>query len=673
MSDTLFGKYYDMLLKDVESNESESTKLEEDEIFNEFFSDQHKKALVSPSLLPRVIQWSPQQGQASGMMTIVLRYDREIHCNIRIMFGQLSVETAQHHHRMQHEDSSTVWITLMASIPLIKETQSEGEQVPISITLIDLEHLERVPRSMQIGFFTYTEGVRSNGRKRALSCEPDECPNKKNTFGTKKSAQDEVDDQLLKLLAPYDPILNTSMTTQGNWVSTPTPPPPALSNSSTSSSHELSTWSMDDLSSHAQPNYTTTPSAPLSYPSYPTTGHQGLMSESFPQNTPTSMYDLVSNPINPPSLDTILSKENMYHAFIEMQQRQQFKLNQVSSSMMPQPVNNYMNPFNYHPNYLLQNMMQRQYHQQQQQYSSQRQRQFSLSDTTPQSARPPMLDIQRRASVSAQPMHTVSNTNNISHNGPALNKAHLKLNGDLAEMMTNWNMQEWQLSRRLVHFWRETTYNAEGNLTMVECGFEPMNQHTYHQQRMRDNVAAVAAAAAAAAAVSNSPSGVSSLTHSDFGNSSRPDTNTSPIVISCIYWRERNDYYITSVDCIYLLESIIGIHFTVEEKNRIRRNLEGFRPLTVSKCKSDCAEFFKLIMSFPHPKPRNIEKDVKVFSWRTLPHALKKIIRKYTPSYITTAPLEPIHQRPTHVSIDNQHTFGSSNNPSSSPQNNLGF
>ncbi|OAD07009.1 hypothetical protein MUCCIDRAFT_124537, partial [Mucor lusitanicus CBS 277.49] len=104
-------------------------------------------------------------------------------------------------------------------------------------------------------------------------------------------------------------------------------------------------------------------------------------------------------------------------------------------------------------------------------------------------------------------------------------------------------------------------------------------------------------------------------------------------VVSCIYWRERNDYYITSVDCIYLLEGLIGVQFTVEEKNRIRRNLEGFRPLTVSKCKPECADFFKLIMSFPHPKPRNIEKDVKVFSWKTLPSALTKIIRKYTPSY----------------------------------------
>ncbi|KAI9348354.1 hypothetical protein BD770DRAFT_288470, partial [Pilaira anomala] len=101
------------------------------------------------------------------------------------------------------------------------------------------------------------------------------------------------------------------------------------------------------------------------------------------------------------------------------------------------------------------------------------------------------------------------------------------------------------------------------------------------------------------------------------------------LVVSCIYWQERNDYFITSVDCIYLLEGLIGVQFTVEEKNRIRRNLEGFRPLTVSKCKPECADFFKLIMSFPHPKPRNIEKDVKVFSWKTLPNALRKIIRKY--------------------------------------------
>lgn len=101
------------------------------------------------------------------------------------------------------------------------------------------------------------------------------------------------------------------------------------------------------------------------------------------------------------------------------------------------------------------------------------------------------------------------------------------------------------------------------------------------------------------------------------------------------------DCFITSVDCIYLLESLISVRFTVEEKNRIRRNLEGFRPLTVSKCKPESAEFFKLIMSFPNPKPRNIEKDVKVFPWKVLPYALKKIVGKYTASYTSAIGMDP--------------------------------
>ncbi|KAI7875428.1 hypothetical protein K492DRAFT_104560, partial [Lichtheimia hyalospora FSU 10163] len=147
-----------------------------------------------------------------------------------------------------------------------------------------------------------------------------------------------------------------------------------------------------------------------------------------------------------------------------------------------------------------------------------------------------------------------------------------------------WTEEEWMNQRRLVRFWRR----QEGN--EVICSFTPISQ------------------------------------------SERPNQQNM-IVVSCIYWKERDDYYITSVDCIYLLESLIAVRFTVEEKNRIRRNLEGFRPLTVSKLRQDSAEFFKLIMAFPNPKPRNIEKDVKVFPWRSLGMALKKIISKYTASY----------------------------------------
>ncbi|OAC99627.1 hypothetical protein MUCCIDRAFT_133754, partial [Mucor lusitanicus CBS 277.49] len=144
-----------------------------------------------------------------------------------------------------------------------------------------------------------------------------------------------------------------------------------------------------------------------------------------------------------------------------------------------------------------------------------------------------------------------------------------------------WAPEEWDHRRRLVQFWREQHGNK------ISTTFQPVPQ-------------------------------------------GERASNSGNIVVSCIYWMERNDFFITSVDCIYLLECLMDIRFSVEEKNRIRRNLEGFRPLTVSKCKAESADFFKLIMSFPNPKPRNIEKDVKVFPWKTLPYALKKIVTKYT-------------------------------------------
>ncbi|KAL5523995.1 hypothetical protein ACEPAG_8168 [Sanghuangporus baumii] len=101
------------------------------------------------------------------------------------------------------------------------------------------------------------------------------------------------------------------------------------------------------------------------------------------------------------------------------------------------------------------------------------------------------------------------------------------------------------------------------------------------------------------------------------------------IVISCVYRQETRNCWFTSVDIIYLLERLVSGPFSVEEKNRIRRNLEGFKPTTVSKTKGGFEMFFQRIMDFPPPKPRNIEKDVKVFPWHLLAPAVDKIISKY--------------------------------------------
>jgi hypothetical protein len=125
-----------------------------------------------------------------------------------------------------------------------------------------------------------------------------------------------------------------------------------------------------------------------------------------------------------------------------------------------------------------------------------------------------------------------------------------------------------------------------------------------------------------------------SIIHASFKPATAEERTQGANCVSCIFWEERGECFVTSVDTIQLLEGLVAVRFTVEEKNRIRRNLEGFKPLTVSKQKEDSESFFRLIMGFPNPKPRNIEKDVKVFPWSILSNALRKIIGKYVSDVI---------------------------------------
>lgn len=166
-------------------------------------------------------------------------------------------------------------------------------------------------------------------------------------------------------------------------------------------------------------------------------------------------------------------------------------------------------------------------------------------------------------------------------------KATLKIIGDLESMAENWTQEEWDNRRRIVLF-KRTQHGSQ-----LQTTFKPVSV------------------------------------------AERPPNS---ICISCIYWAEKRECFVTSVDTIHLLEQLVvsPARFTVEEKNRIRRNLEGFHPLTVSKAKAESEEFFKVIMAFGNPKPRNIEKDVKVFPWKTLGQALTKIISKYSASPSST-------------------------------------
>jgi hypothetical protein len=108
--------------------------------------------------------------------------------------------------------------------------------------------------------------------------------------------------------------------------------------------------------------------------------------------------------------------------------------------------------------------------------------------------------------------------------------------------------------------------------------------------------------------------------------------------ISCIRWvpnppgepqhKLAGKLVFTSVDIIILIEKLVGYGFQVQEKNRIRRNLEGYHPETVKK-EGDTHRFFNQLMSYAQPKTRNIEKDIKVFLWSDITKSLRKIVNKY--------------------------------------------
>jgi hypothetical protein len=213
----------------------------------------------------------------------------------------------------------------------------------------------------------------------------------------------------------------------------------------------------------------------------------------------------------------------------------------------------------------------------------------SQSPRTPSQMLTPA-DVGRSAAMSAPTLIRTSMSRNLSIASPSMPpsfnpyavypnaRATLNIHGDLQTMTQNWTAAERAAKRRLVEFSRSQ------NGGTVDVTFKAVSPEE------------------------------------------RSPNNTC---ISCIYWERRKEYFCTSVDTIALLEALVTFRFCVEEKNRIRRNLEGFKPYTVSKSKDECDDIFRLIMGFPNPKPRNIEKDIKIFSWHNLSLALKKIIGKY--------------------------------------------
>ena len=176
----------------------------------------------------------------------------------------------------------------------------------------------------------------------------------------------------------------------------------------------------------------------------------------------------------------------------------------------------------------------------------------------------------------------------IDFDGTTLGKAKLQFISSVNNMTENWSDQELQEGRRLVQFWRK----QEGNTIVI--------QHKVIQQEEYVE-----------------------------GN----------LVVSCLWWPERKEHFFTSVDAITLAEFLLETSFTVPAKNRARRNIAVLNPITLPKVKNDRArtvneKMFVKVMGYPPPKPRTIEKNIKVYRWRDLTSCLEKIIQKYVSLFL---------------------------------------
>ncbi|KAG6378092.1 hypothetical protein JVT61DRAFT_13775 [Boletus reticuloceps] len=87
---------------------------------------------------------------------------------------------------------------------------------------------------------------------------------------------------------------------------------------------------------------------------------------------------------------------------------------------------------------------------------------------------------------------------------------------------------------------------------------------------------------------------------------SQTEYDSEDIVISCIYREEADSCCVTSVDIIHLLQRLVDA---------------DFEDLNLSSSVS---------WTFPTQSHGRLEKDVKVFDWKLLPHALDKILSKYS-------------------------------------------
>ncbi|CAO3701266.1 unnamed protein product [Rhizopus stolonifer] len=111
--------------------------------------------------------------------------------------------------------------------------------------------------------------------------------------------------------------------------------------------------------------------------------------------------------------------------------------------------------------------------------------------------------------------------------------------------------------------------------------------------------------------------------NSDIGKKER----ANPLAISCIWWQEKDQYFVTSCDIVRIVEGLIGISLNKQHKNRMRRQLQSYSPMTIGKkYDEEINTFYLQLIGFTTPSVKTIDKDIKIFRWEILEEALVKLV-----------------------------------------------
>jgi hypothetical protein len=104
------------------------------------------------------------------------------------------------------------------------------------------------------------------------------------------------------------------------------------------------------------------------------------------------------------------------------------------------------------------------------------------------------------------------------------------------------------------------------------------------------------------------------------------------IVISCISLPDHEGRWVTSFDIVKLAAYVLQIPLNTEMKNRARRNMASVECKTLLRVVANehsKTEAFTAIMQFDDPKPRSIEKSIKIYKWNVLKACLSKILQRF--------------------------------------------